>query len=307
MPAAAIIAPIVIDAAAEAGASALIGGVVSSTFVVGAIGGAVGGAISSAAFGGNPGMSALTGAISGGVGGGVGGELQGVSPLEKGAITGATSFGTGTATSLLQGQNIGNALKSGAISGLGSGIASGVGAELFGGDQGPTSSAPSGADIPRVVGEPSMVPSNVQTGDNFVPFNPDPGFSSESFNFNNQPGSSTQNNNNQFSVLSGPAQSALSYGIQSGLSDLFGSNTPTSTSSGLALPSFNQSSGTATNTSNANNPIGQGINALTQALTTVSDLGYSPGGPVFGSQSGSTPRKVWNQASLRVTDDTDNQ
>lgn len=44
------------------------------------------------------------------------------------------------------------------------------------------------------------------------------------------------------------------------------------------------------------------VSALAQALRTVPDLGYSPGGTVFGSESTDTPKPIWNKASLRVTD-----
>lgn len=313
MPAAAIIAPIAIDAASTYATSALIGGIAASTFgviggavVTGAVGGAVGGAIGAAVTGSDPGISALTGAISSGVGGGISAAVPtqgisnfiesntGISPTTAGSIAkGLTStgagFGAGTLAGLATGQNVGQALTSGAVSGIGSGLATGIGAETspttaqqLGQSDTSQQMTPYEQQMQPLGLNPQYVPNAPTT---FPSFNAPQGFLEQG--------------------LKSGTQSALSSGIQSGLSDLFGSNTPTSTSSGLALPSFNQPSNT--NTPNANNPTSQGINALTQALTTVSDLGYSPGGPVFGSQSNATPRKVWNQASLRVTDDTDNQ
>lgn len=298
MPAAPIVAAVAVDAAATTATTAALTAITSAAFVAtttgaiisGAIGGAIGGAITGAVEGGDPGMGALTGAISGGAGGGVNVASEGTSPFVGGLEKAAVGTGAGTLAGLATGEKFGQALKSGAVSGIASGIASGVGAALDQGANGPTERAGNervfGNEIPGGISAPAIS-------------TPPPSGSS----------TSPTERNGIDRQLSGAAQSALSYGIKSGLSDIFGSNVPTPSSPGQSTsPSFNQASVTTPNATNTttpgNNP---SINALTQALTTVGDLGYSPGGPVFGSQSNAPQRKVWNQASLRVTDDTDNQ
>lgn len=292
MPAVPIVASLAISTAAEAGTAALIGGIAASTFgvvggaiVSGAVGGAIGGAVTGAVTGSDPGLGALTGAISGGVGGGVGTQLGGVSPTETAAIKGAAGFGTGTLSGLAAGEKFGTALKGGAVSGISQGIASGVGAAL----------SPDTSRTPMTPEEQQMEPLGLSHGPNppttFPSVNPVPGFFDQKVN-------------------SG-AQSALSTGIQSGLTDIFGSNTPSNfspSSSPSSSPSVSPTqSQSQSNITPPSAPIASGTNpsvdALAQALRTVADLGYSPGGPVFGSQSNAPQRKVWNKASLRVTDE----
>lgn len=291
MPAVPIVAAIAVDAAATSATTALIGGIAASTFgviggaiVTGAVGGAIGGSISSAAFGGDPGISALVGAISNGSGGGVGSQIVGLSPIENAAVKVAGGLTTGTLAGLASGENIGTALKGGAVSGLSSGIASGIGAALDQGTNGPTERA----------------------GNERVFANEIPGGISAPAISTPQPSGSSTSPTERSGIdrqLSGVAQSALSYGIKSGLNDVFGSNVPTAQPASAGFPSQPTSVSPPSSTATTPGTSGPNIDALAQALRSVGDLGYSPGGPVFGSQNNGPQRKVWNKASLRVTDD----
>lgn len=322
MPAAAIIVPLAVSAASTAATSALIGatlagtlGVVGGAIVTGAIGGAIGGAITAGIEGGDVGMDVLTGAVSGGVSGGVGAELggnpsegisnaiqqsTGASPelsrdITTGLIKGVSGTAAGTAANLIGGQKFGQALKGGAVSGIASGVASGVGNEVFGGNQ-PTTGATLGTQRPSL--EPNQLGTmgtlqNVPPGMDPIRFSPQFGYSPVQINA----GGSFLND--QFKQ---GATGALQQGIQTGLNDLVGpspsgvgqSATPNFTNS----PTFNP-----TPTDVALGGGSPSVAALAQALRTVPDLGYSPGGPVFGSDASKANRKVWNKASLRVTDD----
>lgn len=302
MPAVPVVAAVAIDAAATEAATATLAAITTATFaasvtggiIAGAVGGAIGGAISGAAFGGDPGMDALTGAISGGVGGGVGSELKGVSPVEAAAVRTGAGFATGTASNLLQGEKFGQALKGGAVSGLSSGIASGIGAELNNNSE---QTAPSAAMIERAQGKFGA-----------LPFYPTDQTTTPPFDFSNftsslpSPDVINQNSSGS-SILNKGAQSALSYGIKSGLNDVFGSNVPTAQPASSGFPSQPTSVSPPPSTASTPGTNGPNIDALAQALRSVGDLGYSPGGPVFGSQNSGPQRKVWNKASLRVTDD----
>ena len=302
MPAAAIIVPLAVSAASTAATTALIGttlaatlGVVGGAIVTGAIGGAIGGAITGGIEGGDIGMDVLTGAVSGAVSGGVGGEantgysgispevanLTGLSPNAAQSVTkGLTGFASGTAAGLVGGQKFGQALTGGAVSGIASGVASGVGNQIFGGDQTPT------GPIERQPGE--HIPSDNSFNDFTFPTERTP--------------SSAPSGTEQ--LINQGAQGALSRGISTGLNDLLSTGQP-SVGAVSASPSASQSQGSlnlppAPTGINTTNP---SVSALAQALRTVPDLGYSPGGPVFGSQSTAKPKKVWNRASLRVMDE----
>lgn len=323
MPAAAIIVPLAVSAASTAATSLAIGttlaatlGSIGGAIVTGAIGGAIGGAITGGIEGGDIGMDVLTGAVGGAVSGGVGGEantgysgispevanITGLSPNAAQSVTkGLTGFSSGTAAGLAGGQKLGQALKSGAVSGIASGVASGVGNQIFGGDQIATQTNPSSAQLERAQNRFGALP--------FFQENPNqpPPFNFQSFSFDPNLPSPDQPNQSSFGgnqLLNQGAQGALSRGISTGLNDLLSTGQP----SGGAIsagPSERQPQGSlnlppAPTGINTTNP---SVSALAQALRTVPDLGYSPGGPVFGSQSTAKPKKVWNRASLRVMDE----
>lgn len=315
MPAAAIIVPLAVSAASTAATTALVGatltatlGVVGGAIVTGVVGGAIGGAITGGIEGGNVGMDALTGAISGGVSGGVGAELggtpsagisntiqeaTGASPglagdITTGLIKGAAGTAAGTAANLIGGQKFGQALKGGAVSGIASGVASGVGNEVFnqgsvanqlGQPSGRTQMSPFEQQMQPMGLNPNLVPNAPTT---FPGFDASPSFLEQKI----QQGST----------------GALQQGIQTGLNDLVG---PSPSGGGQsATPNFTNSP--TFNPTPTDVALGGGspsVAALAQALRTVPDLGYSPGGPVFGSDASKANRKVWNKASLRVTDD----
>lgn len=318
MPAVPIVAAVAIDAAATTAAATALTAITSATFaaslaggiIAGAVGGAAGGAISGAAFGGDPGMDALTGAISGGIGGGVGSpesgvtqDIQsslGVSPqIAQGLAQGGSSFAAGTLGGLATGQKFGQALKGGAVSGIGSGIASGLGSEFFG-NQPPSDQTQ--VSIPGeqiITGSGNILPQDITPPPGFDPNRP-VDFSNFNSSFSS-PDIVNQSSSGQ-SRLSGAAQSALSYGIKTGLNDLLGPSpsggSQSTTANFTTSPTFN-----ATPTDVTLGGGSPSVAALAQALRTVPDLGYSPGGPVFGSDASKANRKVWNKASLRVTDD----
>lgn len=315
MPAAAIIVPLAVSAASTAATSLAIGTTLAATLgslggaiVTGAIGGAIGGAITGGIEGGDIGMDVLTGAVQGAVSEGVGSQLAGsptqgitgtienvtgLAPKEAGSIAtglvkGASSLVGSTAGNLVGGQNFGNALKGGAVSGIASGVASGVGNEVFnqgsvanqlGQPSGRTQMSPFEQQMQPMGLNPNLVPNAPTT---FPGFDASPSFLEQKI----QQGST----------------GALQQGIQTGLNDLVG---PSPSGGGQsATPNFtNQPTFNPTPTDVTLGGGSPSVAALAQALRTVPDLGYSPGGPVFGSDASKANRKVWNKASLRVTDD----
>lgn len=341
MAAAALVTSFAIDTAVGAAADTLIGttlaatlGSIGGAIVTGVIGGAAGGALSSAVEGGDPGMGALTGAVQGGVSEGIGAavptagvtsEIQSAFPdlsaktassIGKGLVSGASKFAGGTAAGLVGGKKFGQALKSGAVSGIASGVASGVGDQLFGSNpsqaQTPTDNQPVGKLPPTPfssfsTGQPVELGGVTTTlGQNAQPFNLSPTLAPDVSQFN--PNLFTPSPSGADQLLNQGAQGALSRGISTGLNDVLSTGQSIGTGGGTA--SGGPAAGpTPTNSLNLPqvptgvNTTNPSVSALAQALRTVPDLGYSPGGPVFGSQSTAKPKKVWNRASLRVMDE----
>jgi hypothetical protein len=139
MPAAVIVAEIVVsDIVAEAVTAELVGtalaGTIAGDALVGAVAGAAAGGTGAAISGGDIGQGIFQGALSGGVSSGVtdiaknimpnvgnfAQETLGVSPQTAKEIgKGVNKLATGTATGLIRGQDLGTALKGGAIGAAG--------------------------------------------------------------------------------------------------------------------------------------------------------------------------------------------
>jgi hypothetical protein len=139
MPAAVVIAEVVVsDVVAEAVTAELVGtalaGTIAGDALVGAVAGAAAGGTGAAISGGDIGQGIFQGALSGGVSSGVtdiaknimpnvgsfAQETLGVSPQTAKEIgKGVNKLATGTATGLIRGQDLGTALKGGAIGAAG--------------------------------------------------------------------------------------------------------------------------------------------------------------------------------------------
>ena len=116
--------------AADIVGATILGSTVAASVVTGAIAGAVGGAAGAAVTGRDIGKGITQGAIFGGIGGGISNVAKGIAPsvseyakdtlgvsanTAKEIGTGVSSLATGTATGLIRGQDIGTALKGGAL------------------------------------------------------------------------------------------------------------------------------------------------------------------------------------------------
>lgn len=279
MPAVPIIIAVAVDYAAVEAATFVIADIAAGTIlasaageltlagaaVAGAVGGAAGGAVSAAVSGGDVGKAALTGAVGGSVGGGVGNLAQGSSAI--GGVAQEISDATGIAPSAAQ------AGVTGAIRGAVGTTATDL-----------ISGKPLGQSLKE--GGIAGVAGGVASGTGSAVFGDSQGSKSDVSN-----------------IGQNLATSALKTGLQTGLTDLTGGSGQTQQSASQTAPA--PSTGTtgfdlAPPTQGGSTP---SVAALSQALRTVPDLGYSPGGPVFGSESTEAPKKVWNQASLRVTDE----